>query len=113
MTYSIGDVVLMPFPFTDKLASKKRPVVVISNADHFGDFQVVAVTSSERQNSGVMISNDSLAEGVLPKTSWARTGKLYTLNTSLVIRKIASLNQNKWNEVQNAVCGQLGCQSQH
>lgn len=48
MTYSIGDIVLMPFPYTDKLANKKRPVVVISSVDEYGDFQVVALTSTQR-----------------------------------------------------------------
>ena len=28
--YSFGDVVLVPFPFTDQTASKKRPAVVVS-----------------------------------------------------------------------------------
>jgi mRNA interferase MazF len=31
ITYSFGDVVLVPFPFTDQTATKKRPSVVISS----------------------------------------------------------------------------------
>ena len=30
--YSFGDVVLVPFPFTDQAGTKKRPAVIISNA---------------------------------------------------------------------------------
>jgi mRNA interferase MazF len=30
-TYSFGDVVLVPFPFTDQSATKKRPAVVVSS----------------------------------------------------------------------------------
>lgn len=29
--YSLGDVVLVPFPFTDQTATKKRPAVVVSS----------------------------------------------------------------------------------
>ena len=30
-TYSFGDVVLVPFPFTDQSATKRRPAVVVSS----------------------------------------------------------------------------------
>ena len=30
-SYSFGDVVLVPFPFTDQTAAKKRPAVVVSS----------------------------------------------------------------------------------
>lgn len=31
-SYKFGDVVLVPFPFTDQSASKKRPAVVVSSS---------------------------------------------------------------------------------
>ena len=31
--YSFGDVVLVPFPFTDQSGSKKRPAVIVSSAE--------------------------------------------------------------------------------
>ena len=30
--YNFGDVVLVPFPFTDQTASKKRPAIVVSSS---------------------------------------------------------------------------------
>jgi mRNA interferase MazF len=30
--YSFGDVVLVPFPFTDQSGIKKRPAVIVSSA---------------------------------------------------------------------------------
>ena len=30
-SYNFGDVVLVPFPFTDRTTNKKRPAVVISS----------------------------------------------------------------------------------
>jgi mRNA interferase MazF len=32
MAYEFGDVVVLPFPFTNQTSSKKRPGVIISNA---------------------------------------------------------------------------------
>lgn len=51
MPYEFGAIVLVPFPFTDQSASKKRPAVVVSdrayNADK-PDVVVMAVTSQLR-----------------------------------------------------------------
>lgn len=50
-TYEFGDVVLIPFPFTDQTASKKRPAVVVSsnayNRERL-DLILIAVTSQAR-----------------------------------------------------------------
>ncbi len=47
-SYNFGDVVLVPFPFTDQTTMKKRPAVVISSAAYHGvrpDLILMAVTS--------------------------------------------------------------------
>ena len=55
--YSFGDVVLVPFPFTDQTASKKRPAVVVS-ADAYHqrrpDVIVMAVTSQILRPAGAL-----------------------------------------------------------
>jgi mRNA interferase MazF len=48
MPYEFGAIVLVPFPFTDQSASKRRPAVVVSNRAYNGakpDVIVMAVTS--------------------------------------------------------------------
>jgi len=50
-TYSFGDVVLVPFPFTDQSAVKKRPAIIVSSGDYNRfrpDIVVMAVTSQIR-----------------------------------------------------------------
>ncbi len=51
MSFEFGDLVLVPFPFTDQTSSKKRPAVVVSSSDyqlHRSDLIVIAVTSQVR-----------------------------------------------------------------
>ncbi len=46
--FEFGDIVLVPFPFTDQSATKKRPAVVISSHTYNSerpDLIIMAVTS--------------------------------------------------------------------
>ena len=51
MAHSFGEVVLVPFPFTDQSGAKKRPVVVVSGNDYNTnrrDLIIMAITSQIR-----------------------------------------------------------------
>ena len=56
MTYAFGEVVLVPFPFTDQSGLKKRPAVVVSSSGYNAnrrDLIIMAITSKcgSRQGS--------------------------------------------------------------
>jgi mRNA interferase MazF len=47
-TYKFGDIILVPFPFTDQTSTKKRPAVVISSEEYNSsraDLIIMAITS--------------------------------------------------------------------
>jgi len=99
--YNRGEVVLIPVPFTDLSATKKRPVLIISNdkyntADQ--DIIVAAVTSNLIQK-GVSLTNDDLTQGTLPKPSIIRSDKVYTLNQRIVVKKIGRVAEGILDEV--------------
>ncbi|MCL2792092.1 MAG: type II toxin-antitoxin system PemK/MazF family toxin [Spirochaetaceae bacterium] len=92
--YSRGDIVLIPVPFSDLSASKKRPVLVISNNSHNKtnqDMIVVAVTSNLAQ-PGIHISTNDMIKGQLPKPSIIRSDKIYTLDQAIVVKNIACVS---------------------
>jgi len=55
-SYSFGDIVLVPFPFTDQSATKRRPAVIVSSDRYHRerpDLIIMAVTSQARPAGGV------------------------------------------------------------
>ena len=50
--FKFGDVVLVPFPFTDQASTKKRPAVIVSAAYHQSrpDLILMAITSQGSQS---------------------------------------------------------------
>jgi mRNA-degrading endonuclease toxin of MazEF toxin-antitoxin module len=68
MRYSFGDIVLVPFPFTDQSVSKKRPAVVVSSSAYHQarpDLVIMAVTSQLRPSAhfGEVMDGAGLAGG--------------------------------------------------
>ena len=88
--YSQGEIVLIPVPFSDLSASKKRPVLVISNNGYNAasqDIIVVAITSNLVQQ-GIPIAANDMAQGKLPKPSIIRSDKIYTLHQDIAVKRI-------------------------
>lgn len=55
MTHCFGDVVLVPFPFTDQSGAKKRPAVIVSGSGYNTgrrDLLIMAITSQIRTPLG-------------------------------------------------------------
>lgn len=89
-----GDIILVPFPFTDLSSAKTRPAVVISKTVHGEDVVVCAVTSKSFRG-GIRFFDDDLSFGKLPVVSYIRPEKVVTLHLSLVRQKVARLGKKK------------------
>ncbi|PKP57125.1 MAG: MazF family transcriptional regulator [Candidatus Altiarchaeales archaeon HGW-Altiarchaeales-2] len=101
--YLQKDILFVKFPFTDFQSFKNRPVIVISNDDYNSkalDLVVCAITSNlVYKDYAVLISNDDLDKGYLIKETLIKTSHIATISKHIVIRKIASLNNEKFEEV--------------
>ena len=92
-----GDVILVPFPFTDLTTVKQRPALVLS-VDWFNasrdDCVVAAVTSqipSDLQPDEYRLSASDLLAGGLPKPSLVRSGKLFNMSKRLLRKQLGTL----------------------
>lgn len=88
MRLDAGSIVLIPFPFSDIDSKKRRPVLMLTAPDGFGDFIGLAITSKDYHVNAVTLIQSDMAKGVLPKPSWIRTDKVFTLSQSLVTKEV-------------------------
>lgn len=103
---TFGDVILVPFPFTDQTATKKRPAIVISSNDYNAarpDIILMAVTSQLRASAafGEVWLADWEAAGLL-KPSAAKP-VLTTLENSLVIKQLGRLTNGDIEKLRSAL----------
>ena len=107
--YQPSDIVLLPFPFTDLSASKKRPVLILKEPNFQGDFLAVPITSQSGYENSLGLQQDDFILGTLPKISYVRPDKLVTLNKSLVIQRIGKLSDSAFARIHHAVCLNINC----
>ena len=94
-----GDVVVIPFPFSDLSASKKRPALVLA-ALEFDDYLLCQITSKAKSDRySVKLEQKDFKEGSLKVNSFIRTGRLFTAYKSLILYKKGSLKEQKLVEV--------------
>jgi mRNA interferase MazF len=92
--YAPFDVVVVPFPYADRLAEKRRPAIVVSLATlekQHGLVWLVMVTSlgNRRWREDIEVSDLKLAG--LPAPSLVRPTKIATADASRIVRRIGQL----------------------
>lgn len=103
-SYNKGDVILIPFPFSDLSGTKKRPVVVLAAVPHRKELVCMMLTSTDKVDAKVdyPIKNTEKA-GLLFNPTFARTSKLFTTTELLVNRKLGQLDSRDLKEIINKV----------
>jgi mRNA interferase MazF len=107
MAFQPGDVVLLPFPFRDRLAESTRPAVVVSTGAYNaqGDVIVAAVTSHAPRSSMDVALNDWQAANLkVPSTVRML---LATVAHSRVVYHVGHLSTSDWEAVQARLCAAI------
>jgi mRNA interferase MazF len=107
--FSVGDVVMIVFPYTDLSSSKLRPAVLMTHPDRDGDFIAAALTSQAGHDSSLPLSNADMAAGSLKKDSYIRADKLFTFHTSIVRRNIGQVKPGIVRNTLGVLCPLLNC----
>ena len=89
-----GDIVLLEFPYTNRVGSKVRPGLVVGRARHerFGDLTITYMTaeidSYGLDHYAVQVTDGDLSEGKIKQDSVIRIDKVITVHPDLC-RKVA------------------------
>ncbi len=103
VTFTVGSVVLIPFPFSDLSHSKLRPAVVIAEVSH-SDWILCQITSQAYSDSeAIEISDDSFQQGSLQRVSYVRPGKLFTAHSTLIRREVGQLSPEVLKHIVNKI----------
>ena len=94
-----GDVVVVPFPFSDLSGSKRRPALVV--ADLRGDDVILyQITSIARNDDYAMpLDTADFVSGTLPTKSVVRPNKIFTAAQHLVLYLSGRLKPEKTREI--------------
>lgn len=94
MIYDRLDVVMLPFPFSDKLENKRRPVVILSSAEFnatSGHVVTAMVTSAKRSAWPLDLALQDYSDAGLPVPCWVGM-KFFTASQTMIIRKLGALS---------------------
>ena len=101
--FAAGQVVLLPFPFSDLTRSKLRPALLLADAGR-DDWIACQITSNPYADPhAILLAPDDFTSGGLQRSSYARPGKLFTANASLFAAAAGLISKGRLDEVRNAL----------
>ena len=107
VTPAAGMAVLVPFPFSDLSQAKLRPAVALADVGR-GDWILCQITSNPYGDThAVRLEDTSFAVGALRVVSYARPGKLFTANRSLMVTQVGILKAEPLQQIIEAVVALL------
>jgi mRNA interferase MazF len=94
-----GDIVVLPFPYSDLSSSKRRPAMVL--ADLKSDDIILCQLTSQfvKDNYAIALNNSDFNKGTLNKPSNIRPNRLFTAEKSIVARKIGTVKPEVFQKV--------------
>ncbi|MEX0268597.1 type II toxin-antitoxin system PemK/MazF family toxin [Leptolyngbyaceae cyanobacterium UHCC 1019] len=94
-----GDVVVVPFPFSDLSQAKRRPALVVAVLS--GDDLILCQITSQtvRDSYAITITTEDFSSGNLKQDSNVRPNRLFTADRQIILSTVGQLKPEKLDEV--------------
>lgn len=97
------DIILVPFPFTNLIESKIRPVIIISNDKiNFKSLDCIVIpltTVMKEAPYSFTLTNNDLNSGELIQDSMLRVDHVFTIEKESIIKKIGTVNDKTFDKI--------------
>jgi len=102
-----GDVVVIPFPFSDLSSIKLRPALVIVELQN-NDLMLCQITSKQKVDGfSLSLDKNDFTVGGLDQLSFIRPNRIFTAEKSLIKYKAGSIRPEKLKEVRDKIVSLL------
>ncbi len=102
-----GDIVVVPFPFTDLTQAKRRPALVVAELEG-NDLILCQITSQViRDTYAVTLSENDFETGTLHLKSNIRPNRIFTADKHIILYKTGHLKAEKISQVIKRITGIL------
>lgn len=102
-----GEVVVVPFPFSDLSQAKNRPALVLIDLPG-ADVVLAAITSTRSEPHAIALERKDFKAGELSHSSYIHPAKLFTFQKSLIRKVVGSITEAKRKEVVTQIVSLLG-----
>lgn len=94
-----GDVVVVPFPFSDLTQAKRRPALVVAVLQ--GDDLILCQITSRLvlDRYAIPLETDDFSSGNLRQSSNIRPNRLFTADRQIILSKVGQVKSEKLDEV--------------
>ena len=104
MKYNQGDIILIPYPYSDLSNTKQRPAVIISkdsvNKQNYIVAKITSVVRGDRFSFPIS-TNDIDRE--LKYESEVRTNEIFTVSPTIIIKKFAKFKKEALKQLSERV----------
>ena len=98
-----GDVIVLPFPFSDLSQAKRRPALVLATVPG-SDVILCQITSRPaRDTFAITLQPEDFDKGSLKRVSYIRPSRIFTAEQSIVLYTAGRLKRAKVDEAIRAI----------
>ena len=97
--FTVGDIVLVNFPFSNLKGQKVRPALVLALSE-FGNLILCQITSKPyTSKTSIQLNSSDFKSGSLPIVSFVRPDKLFTADETIIKGTAGKLQKQSKNKI--------------